>query len=347
MSANDMPRGIAAKLAAVQADTRAARLAEESEGQYGHYTSKEALQDAIRPVLAEHGVALICSCTKQWDEGSVMTKSGALPLTRVEVMGTFLDSSTGEQFTVAGQGAAADSGDKALYKAQTSAIRYMLMQSLLISTVPVADVEQDRHERASAEEMRQLGEQIAKQVIDLAARKGADVAAVQAAIDDHRNRFGYVDVEWIGRQRSALQARPDVAANAAQEGAPAGADAAQGSTPAPSSAGAEEGAESALAGAAAAAAALADDPLAAMAGATPLGPTDEQQAKLAGIVQEIAKLRPDQGTADQLAVRFDEQAQKQYEGRHVVELSPVEATAFIEYATSLLLKVREQTAAKA
>ena len=121
-----------AKMAAAQAAigamprTGQATVETRSGGRYSYdYLTEDDLMAAVRKELSAKGVATYVSVVKQWEE------EGA---TRVMLAVTFTDSESGESFTVNGQGAGADKGDKGVYKAITGATRYVLWKTMLVST---------------------------------------------------------------------------------------------------------------------------------------------------------------------------------------------------------------------
>lgn len=103
-----------------------------------HYISESKLLHEIRPLLAAASVAAFVSVDTQGGEVMAVTKRDGSPsmLTRAQVTTsiTFADGDSGEMFTVYGQGQGNDPGDKAIYKAITSACRYMWWKALLVGT---------------------------------------------------------------------------------------------------------------------------------------------------------------------------------------------------------------------
>lgn len=94
--------------------------------QYSYdYLSESALMRAVRDELTKRGVATFVSVDEQRREGN---------LTLVAISVTFADGSSGEMFTVRGQGQGADPSDKGVYKAVTGAVRYALWKCFLIPT---------------------------------------------------------------------------------------------------------------------------------------------------------------------------------------------------------------------
>ncbi len=88
------------------------------------YASRDALMKAVRPIIAKHGVAALVSCDRQWVEAD--------GLARVEMRLILTDGI--DTIEITGQGSGADRFDKAVFKAQTGATRYLLSQAFLIDT---------------------------------------------------------------------------------------------------------------------------------------------------------------------------------------------------------------------
>lgn len=111
---------------------------------YKYATSADVLEK-VNAALVKHGIAStalpeIISIT------DVQTAKGSIEhLATVKVEILLIDKESGEQFVLCGLGSGQDSGDKAVMKAQTAAIKYAYMLSLAISTGddPEADQKTD------------------------------------------------------------------------------------------------------------------------------------------------------------------------------------------------------------
>lgn len=140
----DGPPRLFAKLAEIQGEMRAMRPGETVDtGQYSYsYISETQILETVRPLLAERKIAVFVSADSQTSELIEVTKSrrdgatykAAIAKATVTLRATFADGDSGETFTIFGQGAADDAADKALYKAITSAHRYLWWKTLLIGT---------------------------------------------------------------------------------------------------------------------------------------------------------------------------------------------------------------------
>lgn len=134
---------LAWKLADIQGRLHALRAdATVDAGKYSYsYISESALLTAVRPLLAEHHIAVLVSVEKQDSERYVVEKSGnngryeqVTWASTVEVKVSFVDGESREVFEVYGQGSAQDAGDKSVYKAITSACRYIWWKTFLVPT---------------------------------------------------------------------------------------------------------------------------------------------------------------------------------------------------------------------
>ncbi|MBF9350607.1 hypothetical protein HA138_12570 [Mycobacteroides chelonae] len=107
----------------------------------------DAVLDAVGPVLRKHGVAVVPTAFEHEAE-RYTTKSGGQMLNRVVQVTYTVYGPQGDSFTGSVFGEAADSGDKAMSKAHSVALRTFLLQAL---TIPTGDPEPDAssHERAT------------------------------------------------------------------------------------------------------------------------------------------------------------------------------------------------------
>ena len=99
------------------------------------YVTESDLMDAIRPLLAEAGLAFYSSVLEQQRDKE---------FTKVKMEFVLADADTGECIKSIYWGEAQDKGDKGLYKAYTGATKYFLMKTFLIATGD--DPERDEEE---------------------------------------------------------------------------------------------------------------------------------------------------------------------------------------------------------
>ena len=111
---------------------------------YKYATSADVL-GRVNAALVKYGIASVAT-PELLDMTDVKTAKGNLEhLATVKIEIKLLDRESGETFSISGLGSGQDSGDKAVMKAQTAAIKYAYMLSLAISTGddPEADVRID------------------------------------------------------------------------------------------------------------------------------------------------------------------------------------------------------------
>lgn len=97
------------------------------------YLKEEDIINAVRPLLAKHGVALVPQVLEENVTFVRNAKGGEETLCRLKVEFTFVDTATGDGFSVTTVGHGIDPGDKAAYKALTGALKYCLRQLFMIS----------------------------------------------------------------------------------------------------------------------------------------------------------------------------------------------------------------------
>lgn len=132
--------------AAVMADVRAIEKSDRNAQQGFTFRGIDAVMQAVGPALRTHGVVIVPTAEELKSETYQTSKGTAMRnvtvTMRYQVFGPGGDSFEGRTF-----GEAADSGDKAVTKAQSVAYRTFLLQAL---TVPTGDPDpdSDTHERA-------------------------------------------------------------------------------------------------------------------------------------------------------------------------------------------------------
>lgn len=170
MPTTEEPKGLHRKMAAAQAAIGRMQRSghadvKDKDGKklYSYdYLTESDLMNAVKKQLSKVGVAIYVSCVNQREE------AGA---TRVEVEVTFADGETGETFTVKGQGAGTDKGDKGVYKAQTGAVRYVLWKTFLVPTGDEPDAEHiDRTDHAEDAQAATRPKRMAARIVQLVAK---------------------------------------------------------------------------------------------------------------------------------------------------------------------------------
>ena len=97
------------------------------------YVRAADLAGPIGDLLAEYGIILLPRL-ESIDSDPLGNRAGLEERTHVVVAYTFVDAKTSEELTVKLAGTGIDPGDKAVAKAQTSALKYVLLQTFLIAT---------------------------------------------------------------------------------------------------------------------------------------------------------------------------------------------------------------------
>ena len=117
---------------------------------YKYATSAEVLEKINTALVKQN----ICSIVIPQILSSIdvtTTKGNIEHLVTVKIDIMLLDAETGETVTITGLGSGQDSGDKAVMKAQTAAIKYAYLLSMAISTGddPEADIKTDQEKPIS------------------------------------------------------------------------------------------------------------------------------------------------------------------------------------------------------
>lgn len=89
------------------------------------YASEKIIKQVLHKELVKHGVLLSISITEAIQQG---------PLLLIKMSYAFIDVATGEKLEGTFMGSGEDKGDKALYKAITGGIKYLLTTQFLIPT---------------------------------------------------------------------------------------------------------------------------------------------------------------------------------------------------------------------
>lgn len=134
---------------AVMADVKAIGKDDKNPQQGFSFRGIDAVMQSVGPVLRKHGVFIIPTGEDMRSE-TYATRSGTSMRNVTVTMRYRVYGPAGDHFEGVSFGEAADSGDKAVTKAQSVAYRTFLLQSL---TVPTGDPDPDGavHERAVAE----------------------------------------------------------------------------------------------------------------------------------------------------------------------------------------------------
>lgn len=116
------------------------------------YVTDSDVFDAVRPLLAQNGVAFVASIVS-YEQEDVQVKNGTSIITRVHMQYRFIDGDTGQMSTHDWHGEALDNQDKGINKATKGALKYFLLNTFMIST---GDVIEDPD--STGEEVQQRGQ---------------------------------------------------------------------------------------------------------------------------------------------------------------------------------------------
>ncbi|MDB5105795.1 MAG: hypothetical protein JWP91_3484 [Fibrobacteres bacterium] len=124
------------KLAKVMAETRWVEKKGRNSFFNYDYARETDILDAVRTKLADNGIFVFTSVENmEMKETGKRTRDGSpVNLVIVKTKHTFWDGESGETAEVFGTGCGEDSGDKAIYKAITGAMKYFISKNFLIST---------------------------------------------------------------------------------------------------------------------------------------------------------------------------------------------------------------------
>jgi hypothetical protein len=129
------PKGLITKLAEVMSEVdRVPKSGHNTFHNYDYATEADIVA-AVRKGLASRKVMLLNDPIDMKWEQLPPTKSGQpQKMVTITVIFTFMDGDSGEQLQLRAFGQGSDSGDKAIYKALTGAVKYLLMKTFLIAT---------------------------------------------------------------------------------------------------------------------------------------------------------------------------------------------------------------------
>lgn len=139
------------------------------------YAKESDVIAAFSKSFKEHGVFLFCSVVDR-SCVSYKTRGGKDSfLVTIKMESTFVDSESGEYFTVQFYGDGSDSDDKGIYQALTGAQKYLLMKTFLVETGD--DPERDdraAHKELEKKEGAPLNNEDRLKILEKSARRGSD-----------------------------------------------------------------------------------------------------------------------------------------------------------------------------
>lgn len=132
----------------VMRDVQAVRKDSYNSGQKFNFRGIDAVMNAVGPALREHGVTVV-PLARSNEVERYTTKNGGQMANRTVEMAFRVYGPAGDSFMGTAFGEAADSGDKAMTKAESVALRTFLLQSLMIPTDD-PDPDAESHERVAS-----------------------------------------------------------------------------------------------------------------------------------------------------------------------------------------------------
>jgi hypothetical protein len=127
-------------LTAIMADCGAIGKGRRNQQQGYSFRGIDDLYNAIHPLFAKHGVFVTSEVIERHREERQTKHGGLLLYTTLRVKFTFY-SSDGSSVSSITEGEAMDSADKSTNKAMSAALKYCLMQMLLIPTEELKDAD--------------------------------------------------------------------------------------------------------------------------------------------------------------------------------------------------------------
>ena len=157
---------------AVMADVQAIGKDQRNRDQNFNFRGIDDVVNVVGPVLRKHGVSIIPDALRVESE-RYETKTGTKMVNRVVEMRYTVQGPAGDSFLGSVFGESADSGDKAIAKAQSVAYRTFLLQALTIPT-DEPDPNPSSHERVARTANQELVDQL-RAAVDLSSspRDGA------------------------------------------------------------------------------------------------------------------------------------------------------------------------------
>ena len=153
---------------------------------YAYVLASDVLE-AANASMVKHGVAVTVKYALTQVIGEPpRVKTDPSQVFVVEAAVTFIDIDTGESLTSVGLGSGTDTGDKAIMKAETAALKYAVMSTLFISTGddPEADESTDRGvETRTATPVAKPPSAKPPTVAKPPVGKSADLLAIQSAFN--------------------------------------------------------------------------------------------------------------------------------------------------------------------
>lgn len=130
------PPAIYSGLVAVMGDLAKTGISKDRKNETQHFLFRgiDDVMNAVSPIMAKRGIALLMRYTDYPDVERVTGKGSTLIYSKVRGDFTFVSALDGSYASVSTFGVAMDSGDKAMNKAMSAALKYALLQTFLVPT---------------------------------------------------------------------------------------------------------------------------------------------------------------------------------------------------------------------
>lgn len=152
MDEQERPKGLRAKLCAMMGEIGYIEKRGQNTAQNYSYVQASDIAGAVAKLCAKYGVIFYPTEEHlEWDTRQT-SRGNAMFVCRASMKYVFGDADSEESITIPSTGEGMDTGDKAVYKAKTGALKYALIQSLLIATGDDPETETEAHEIKSTVE---------------------------------------------------------------------------------------------------------------------------------------------------------------------------------------------------
>ena len=189
---------IYAKIPAIMADAEAITKSRKNVQQGYAFRSIDDLYNSLHGVFAKHGVFFTTRVVNATREERQNRNGGVMIYTMLEVEFTYY-AEDGSSVSSVVIGEAADSGDKSCNKALSAAMKYALMQMLLIPTAEERDADYQTHEFKAKETVAEPAELSAHEV--LTAQPSIDKSATKVQINLINNLLANASITDAEREK--------------------------------------------------------------------------------------------------------------------------------------------------
>lgn len=128
-------------MAQIMKDTKAISKSRKNQQQGYAFRGIDDVMNTLHSTFAEHGVFILPQILEYEVAEKATARGGLMYTTRAKIQFNFV-ASDGSKVSVVTVGEAMDSADKSMNKAQSAALKYALMQMLLIPTEEIKDADE-------------------------------------------------------------------------------------------------------------------------------------------------------------------------------------------------------------